>query len=368
MLLSYSPLMRITMQAARLALLSFFILTPLVALQKVTILPIINIDKDANFAYLEATITDSLKERLREKFAFDELPERKWSMVAADNFILRDDFYTRSAAMNLGILTQQDIVIGGGFRPVNKKQGEAKNKTFIHTTVFLLDAKNKKTITLFEIDIPADSELFTAVGKVADKMESEARKIIPTKEEVTRKGVSVSSAPFFADGSLGLAIGGGIYAAGYAQYFTPQLPVLSALGRVHTPKLSENLVLFLGFTFINHTLKEGNASAIQTLGASVVTSNYLFSAGLGYQIKISLPFYLEPFVGFGYVLQSSVVTGSGLQSNVSNGFLLARAGVSGIYRVNSFIDAALAAESFAYIENGVTTFVPILSLGVHYKF
>jgi hypothetical protein len=30
-------------------------------------LPIINIDKDANFAYLEGSITDSLKERLREK-------------------------------------------------------------------------------------------------------------------------------------------------------------------------------------------------------------------------------------------------------------------------------------------------------------
>ena len=44
------------------------------ALKKVIILPIVNIEKDPNFAYLEGSITDSLKERLREKFAFDELP------------------------------------------------------------------------------------------------------------------------------------------------------------------------------------------------------------------------------------------------------------------------------------------------------
>jgi hypothetical protein len=159
------------------------------ALKKVIILPIINIDKDANFAYLEGSITDSLKERLREKFAFDELPEEKWALVAEQNYILKDDFHTRTAAMNLGILANQDIVINGGFKPVNKKIAGGKIKSSIHATAHLLDVKKKKTIATIELDLPADSELFTAVGQVADRMEAETRKVIPSKEDAARSGL-----------------------------------------------------------------------------------------------------------------------------------------------------------------------------------
>lgn len=196
------------------------------ALKKVIILPIVNIDKDANFAYLEGSITDSLKERLREKFAFDELPEEKWALVAEQNYILKDDFHTRTAAMNLGILANQDIVINGGFKPVNKKIAGGKIKSSIHATAHLLDVKKKKTIATIELDLPADSELFTAVGQVADRMEAETRKVIPSKEDAARSGLTAESAPFFSDFSLGLKGGGGVYVSGYAKYFSAQLPAL----------------------------------------------------------------------------------------------------------------------------------------------
>lgn len=128
--------------AGGIALLS----TPVYALQKVTILPIININKDANYAYLESSITDSLRERLRQKFAFSKLPEEKWALVAEQNFILRDDFHTRTAGMNLGILANQDIVINGGFQPVNTKTAKDKTQETIRATAYLLDIKKNQLL------------------------------------------------------------------------------------------------------------------------------------------------------------------------------------------------------------------------------
>ena len=146
---------------------------------------------------------------MREKVAFEELAEEKWTLVAEQNFILRDDFHTKTAAMNLGILTNQDIVISGGFKSVNKKLAGGKIKSGIHATAHLLDVNKKKTIATIELDLPADSELFTAVGQVADRMQAETRKVIPSKEDAVRSGLQAESAPFFSDFSLGLRGGGG---------------------------------------------------------------------------------------------------------------------------------------------------------------
>ncbi|HMY10457.1 MAG TPA: hypothetical protein PKC74_02460 [Turneriella sp.] len=343
-------------------------LTPIAAaLKKVIILPIINIDKDQNFAYLEASITDSLKERLREKFAFEELAEEKWALVAEQNFILRDDFHTKTAAMNLGILANQDIVISGGFKPVNKKLAGGKIKSSIHATAHLLDVKKKKAIATIELDLPADSELFTAVGQVADRMEQETRKVIPSKEEAARTGLKAESEPFFADWSLGLRGGGGVYVSGYAKYFTAQLPALGATLHAAMPKFGK-MTTEMGFIFMGHRLKEGNDSAIQSLGASGVTSNYMASLSFGYRIGLTTKLYLEPQVGGGYVMQTTTVTGSGINSTLTNGFPFARGGIVTGYRINQNIDASLSLESLAYIEQGVMTYVPLALAGFHYKF
>ncbi|MBN8219480.1 MAG: hypothetical protein J0L53_01070 [Spirochaetes bacterium] len=352
------------------AAVAVFVLSlgPAMALQKVMILPIVNIDKDANFAYLEGSITDSLKERLREKLAFDELPEEKWNLIAEQNFILRDDFHTRTAAMNLGILTNQDIVISGGFKPVNAKLGGGRIKTSIHATAYLLDIKKKKIIATVSVDLPADSELFTSINQVADRMEAEARKVIPSKEDAARSGLQSAGEPFFSDWSIGLNAGAGLYVSGYAKYFTPQLPALGATMRARMPRFARNLVVAGGFNFLNHKLKEGGDSALQSLGASSLTTNYMFSMALGYQLGLGTKFYLEPQLGGGYVLQSTAVTGNGINSTLSNGFPLARAGATAYYRLNPIVDVSLGAESLMYIEQGTMTFVPLVLAGLHYKF
>lgn len=117
--------------------------------------------------------------------------------------------------------------------------------------------------------------------------------------------------------------------------------------------------------FLNHKLKNGGNSA---LGTSSLTTNYMFSLSLGYQIALSPKIYLEPLLGGGYVLQSTAVTGSGINSTLSNGFPFARGGIQGFYRVNTIIDVSLTVESLAYIEQGTMTFVPLGHAGVHYKF
>lgn len=349
-------------------LLFAVLLSPLsAALKKVMILPIINIEKDKNFAYLESSITDSLKERLREKLAFAELSEEKWALVAEQNFILRDDFHTKTAAMNLGILTNQEIVINGGFKPVNKKLAGGKVQSSIHTVAYLLDVKNKKIIATIELDLPADSELFTTVNQIADRMEQEARKVIPSKEEAARTGLKSEGEPLFADWSVGLRAGGGIYMAGYAKYFTAQLPMLGASLHTAMPKFGK-LTADLGLLFIGHRLKEGNDSVIQLLNVAGTTSNYLASLSFGYRIALLTKLYLEPQLGGGYVMQVTTVAGSGVNSTLNNGFPFARAGLVTGYRINQTIDAALSVESLAYIEQAVITYVPLALVGVHYKF
>jgi len=343
-------------------------LTPLAAeLKKVIIMPIINIEKDANYAYLEGSITDSLKERLREKFAFEEMPEAQWAKVAEQNFILRDDFHTRTAAMNLGILANQDIVIHGGFRPVNKKVGVGI-KASILATAYILDVKKKRVVSTIEVTLPADSELFTAVSQVADRMEGETRKIIPSKEEAARSNFKVAGAPIFADPTIGLNVGGGYYFAGYAKYFTAQLPVLGATFRLRMPRFSERLYMQTDFVFMNHKLKEGSDSALQSLGVSSTTSNYMLSVSAGYQIPFKQKWYFEPQLGGGYVLQSTSVTGSGINSTLGNGFPFGRASFVTGYHINAFIDALFTINVVSYIESSTVTVLPLGLLGIHYKF
>ncbi|MBV6493170.1 MAG: hypothetical protein LDLANPLL_01185 [Turneriella sp.] len=354
------------MQCLRIiSVIALFFSFPLWSLQKVVLLPIINIENDANFAYLEASISDSLGTRLREKLAFDELPEEKWALVAGEHFVLRKDLYTQTAAMNLGIFSKQDIVIAGGYKPIIAK-GKAQGKSKIHVNVFLLEVKSKKVITNLDFDLPADSELFTAIGQVADKMEVEARKIIPSKEDAARMGAS-SATPFFNDFSVGIGAGGSYYVNGYAKYFTPQLPLLNVSLEARLPRIMASLKGFADFIFMSHVLKDGNDTVLQSLGTTTTTTNYILSLGLGYEFLLGTKFILEPFIAAGYVLQSTKVTGSGIDASLFNNFPCARVGVSAIYRINTMLDASFALELPVYMESGFLTLAPLVRAGVIYK-
>lgn len=198
-------------------------------------------------------------------------------------------------------------------------------------------------------------------------MEQEARKVIPSKEEAARTGLKPEGEPLFADWSLGLRGGGGVYVAGYAKYFTAQLPALGASLHASLPKFG-NLTAEFGLLSIGHRLKEGNDSVIQSLGVAGITSNYMASWGIGYRIPLMAKLYLEPQLGGGYVMQTTTVTGNGVNSTLNNGFPFVRAGFLNGYRINQTIDVTLSVESLAYIEQSVMTYVPLALVGIQYKF
>ncbi|RME91251.1 MAG: hypothetical protein D6767_05500 [Candidatus Hydrogenedentota bacterium] len=86
-------------------------------IKRVLILDIKNIEENPNYNYLENSITDAIRNLLKKKFAFYEMPKEKWQSIAEENYVYPEDYYTRTSAMNVGLLTKQDIVIAGEFKP-----------------------------------------------------------------------------------------------------------------------------------------------------------------------------------------------------------------------------------------------------------
>ncbi len=73
------------------------------ALKKVLILDVVNIDKNENYYYLVASITDAFTAKLKENFAYSETPKEAWQKAAvAGDLPFEDESYTRPYAMSLG--------------------------------------------------------------------------------------------------------------------------------------------------------------------------------------------------------------------------------------------------------------------------
>ena len=144
------------------------------SLKSVMTLDFINIEKKENFAYLEATLTDAVREKLKQDFAFKDITSDIYQPVADQNYIYRKDFYTETAATNLGLLAKGDIVIAGGFRIV-----ETKRNTEIRISVLLIDTAQKKNIAEFTEKAPADATIFETVEKIATRITKEAAAVLP---------------------------------------------------------------------------------------------------------------------------------------------------------------------------------------------
>ena len=137
-------------------------------LKKVAILDFINIENDEDFQYLESLITESVQKSLKEKFAFKDLPKRKWEEIAKINYIYRNDLHTKTASMNLGLLTKQDVIISGGFRKENiKKKGRLE--TAIKININILDISKRKIISEIKMKIKVDNNIFSKIDDIAKK-------------------------------------------------------------------------------------------------------------------------------------------------------------------------------------------------------
>ncbi|HMV34557.1 MAG TPA: DUF1554 domain-containing protein [Turneriella sp.] len=148
------------------------------AAKKMLIMDFRNLDQDPNFQYLEGSITDAVKKLLREKFEFFEPEANDVEKRAQDSyFLFPEDYHNKNVALQLGLMTDQDIVISGGFQ----KRYSARGEAFILVDVMIFDIENKKLVRQFKNEIKVNAAIFESIDKLAQKVAQEAQEILPHK-------------------------------------------------------------------------------------------------------------------------------------------------------------------------------------------
>lgn len=147
-------------------------------------LPVENIGGRQNHAYIGRSVTDDLRKRITEEFAVKEAPEPAWkSTASANDFIYPDEYYTRSVALQLGILLRQDVVLSGGYRVAPRKGGGPDVASF---DVYLQGVKDRKIISHITFDTPVDTTLFSRMNELRDKVVVELAKVLPNRRDAAR--------------------------------------------------------------------------------------------------------------------------------------------------------------------------------------
>lgn len=153
-------------------------------LKKVLILDFKNLDKNPNYQYLEDSVTEAIRTNLKAKFDFKEMPKADWQSIAQKNYFLwPEENFNRGFALNLGLLARQDIAVGGYYQAVIADKGKHRGSFVIKAHVFVLDIGKKKIVTEFDMEMPADASLFTAVEDLAARVVKEAQAVLPNKGE-----------------------------------------------------------------------------------------------------------------------------------------------------------------------------------------
>ncbi len=166
------------------AVIFFFAVAPTLAepLKKVLILDVINLDKEANFDYLVGSITEALKENLKQNFVYLETAKEEWQRAAlAHDLVFTEESHTRTYSLDLGIAMKQDIAISGGFKVRTKKGTQV-----LEVIIFLLDVKKRELIDTVTMQTPTSGEMFTKINKLADQLSLAAAKVLPGKEDYAK--------------------------------------------------------------------------------------------------------------------------------------------------------------------------------------
>ncbi len=254
-------------------LVMFLLISPCTlyaGLKKVLVLDFINIEKKAEFEYLEESITDAINKMLKEQFAFKTPSQKKWETIAKENYLFRRDYYTYSVSMNIGLLTKQDIVISGGFRI--KKE---KNDLIIITNVQILDIGNRNAIKEFEEAGPADNRIFNSIEKIAQRIAKEASSVLPNKDEWEKSGMEDNDTePFFSDFTIGLRSGYALYSAGIADRIKARQPLLSINMSANLPVIYESLAFQMEAANLVHKPVKKENPVIEEY--TVQFNNYVF--------------------------------------------------------------------------------------------
>ena len=327
-------------------------------LKRLVALDIINIEGNSEYGYLEASITEAIQKMLKEKFAFRELSKYSLRLLARKNYIFRKDYYTRTAAMAVGLLGKLDIVIAGGFKIKQKQKDQV-----IQTTITIYDIKRKSIISKFTIDGPADNRLWNSVERIAKRISKEAKRVLPNKKEWLRSGNEIiqESLPIVTNVSIGLSSGLGIYFAGYADQYTTKQPAFGAYIKGNVPFVEDKLFFQIDGSYMSHTVKKSTTLA----GINITVANYMLGFSCGYDMRL-FGFLINPRIGLGYFFQNIEMSGF-IDDTYTNSFPYVAAAFDVTYSINDHIGIMLSPVYYYQFQNN-NTMLGIVNIGINLRF
>lgn len=327
-------------------------------LKKVAVLELVNLDKNPNVEYLSGSMTEAMEEKLKGKFAFQKANKKELNQVAEDNFLFKDDFATKSVALNLGLLAKQDVIIAGGFSV--RKSGAGEELT---TTVRIYDIPNKKVVAEIKEKSPLDSTIFESVDRITNKVVDAARAVLPTKDEWQRAGGGGGGGPWFNNWSVALGAGGGLYALEYADRIKAELPALRFAITGNMPLIAEKATIAFAASYVTDKPIAGKNPAIE--GLDIVSTTLMPGLWFGYRWEPGA-WSIGPRFGGGYALQSIKVTGLRNES-LSNMMPFGGGALDISRKLTRNLDLFLTVESLVQMQGGKLTLLNLAFLGVNFR-
>lgn len=279
----------------------------LAAPPRVLVIPIENVSNDKNYDYIKPSVTDALLQKMREQFAFRETAPENLQAVAKDNnFLYEGDFYTRSVALQLGLLMRQDVVISGSFSISLK--GKRRGEAVLLFNIFIQSVVDKKIVAEIQMQAAPDATIFEKINEISDRVVQEAGKVLPNKNDFSQKELQEVERIQFNNhlvlsGGTGIAINPvtmqTIPSSGSLSFKPGDFPLIPEIGLAYRREnfLARNLIGFAGasgsFGNVSKNLGSGDVSTKVTL------ISFNPTAGLGYKFNFWSRMYFVPMIGGG---------------------------------------------------------------------
>lgn len=145
-----------------------------------------NVTDQKYYDYLEASITEALRAELKKVVAFREYPSEKLKKLAEQNFIYEKDLHTKTAAINLGLLASQDIVINGHYDVETTRSGNQ----ILNGNLYVYDIAKQKEVLKFDYKFNLDSGMFEHINDMSEDAAQAMLKVLPNREAWERSGLA----------------------------------------------------------------------------------------------------------------------------------------------------------------------------------
>lgn len=331
----------------------------LFAEKNVLILDIQNLDQNPSYTYLEATITEAIRAKLKDNFTFNETPQKEWRGAAKENYYIDErEFYTKNFGMQIGLLTRQDVVFGGHFQAVAQK---GKKGEVLELRLFVLDIGSKKVLAQISETWAIDATMFEAVDRLAVRVANDAKSVLPNKGDAAKTGAIaenfeptknqisiVALAPLYA----APAAFNSTYSSETALYVKDLLAFSAAAEFVRHDVVRPNFA-----AFGRASLLMGSKTTQNALETKPITARYTgfgFVTGVAYKISLWRGLYALPGVGGGYqygkinmdysALANAPTTLSG-ESKTSASLNASAPVLEGILRIGFMLNRSLSIEA-----------------------